>query len=340
MTSSQQPKQKKRLTLLPGIFLICLTMLYLFYQKSLSLNIQVLLIIFPALLFAVLSFVYEVKFRSIVGLFVLSALFYRLIFPDRIPILKQISFYTIVLVEIGSILYIIYKFFPKYMVYKRNNGTLSEFIASEFKQAENDIRRNPIISSVLSELKAMRYVFKRKFKPGEFGENVFFSKDIDNAKGIYLALVVLSIFEIPVLHLILYNWNPRIAIVITIISTYSFLYVLGLMNSLGARPIYMSSSHIYIRVGLDFSLTTPISNIRRIHRYESGANNSELEFTKTTKGCKPTIIIEFFEAVTAVKSFGILAECKALGLSTNNDDTFLKYIQDKMVTRDENQVSI
>lgn len=175
----------------------------------------------------------------------------------------------------------------------------------------------------LMEVKAFVYVLKRKAacSPGE--RTIYALGEQESLKGIYLALLVLSVFEIPVVHLLLHSWRPSLAWGVLLLSLCSVLYLYGLFNALTARPTAITAADLEIRLGLEFTLTTPLSNISRVERCSPSAGPIPDTTIRTSKTSKPTLVIHFHQRVTGVRAFGKTQASDALALSTTNDAGFL-----------------
>lgn len=195
------------------------------------------------------------------------------------------------------------------------------------KAPESPAPLNPVISSVLSEFKVMRSVFKTKAQNASSEQSLHALREQESVKGIYLAILVLSLFEIPVMHVLLYEWRPSMAWWGLALSLYSVLYIYGLMRALNEWPTTITDSHLNIHLGLDFALTTPLSNVSHIGKSAPESGPLPEGTVRTSKSCKPTLVIHFHQSVNFVKAFGKPATCQAVALSTTDDATFLSELE-------------
>lgn len=178
-------------------------------------------------------------------------------------------------------------------------------------------------SSVLAELRAFRYVFQRKAGASSGGRVVFFLAERDGIKGVYLAILVLSLFEIPAVHVMLHAWRPSLAWAVLVPSLVSVLYFYGLFNALTARPTAITATELQIRLGLEFTLTTPLSNIAHVKRSSPASEPLPATIIRTSKSSRPTLVIQFHQPVHGVRAFGRTQVGDAVALSTTDDARFL-----------------
>ena len=114
-------------------------------------------------------------------------------------------------------------------------------------------------------------------------------------KAFLLAAVGLaSVFEIVPVHLLVHRWSSLAAWILSGISLYGMVWLLGLSRSLVLRPTVVGPDSLTIRYGLIAQLEVPreaISNVQRVTRSTSGVltlprkatPNVELTFTRPLK---------------------------------------------------------
>lgn len=189
-------------------------------------------------------------------------------------------------------------------------------------QSERRAERPLPFSSVLAELRAFRYVFPRTAGDSSGDRAVFFLAERDGIKGIHLAILVLSLFEIPAVHVMLHAWRPSLAWGVLLPSLVSGLYFYGLFNALTARPTVITPRELQIRLGLEFTLTTPLSNIAHVKRSSPGIEPLPATIIRTSKSSRPTLVIQFHQPVHGVRAFGRTQAGDAVALSTTDDARF------------------
>ena len=83
------------------------------------------------------------------------------------------------------------------------------------------------------------------------GEQHFSYYEKDGNASNQFAFIMIILFEIPLAHLLLhFVWSPLGALIITIITAYGLLWMIGNYRATIKRPISISNESLYVRYGL------------------------------------------------------------------------------------------
>lgn len=165
-------------------------------------------------------------------------------------------------------------------------------------------------------------------KPYVFNNEIAFT--YHNAGGymnMMLGLILAFPIEIIGVHLLISQWNPLAACVITGLSIYAAIWLIGDARARVMRPIVISNKSLRLECGIQMHVTTPLSNIKTICK-------SEEELFDIPKGEKLNYGT-FYQANTwvvfknPVAASTILGEknVRTIGLSLDDPNAFFRSIE-------------
>lgn len=86
------------------------------------------------------------------------------------------------------------------------------------------------------------------------------------------AFLLLMLIELPIMHLLLhFAWNPKAAIIVSMLSVYGWLWLLAEYRATLQRPISLDQDAIQIRYGIFTDMSLPLAAIRSITTWQGGA---------------------------------------------------------------------
>lgn len=81
-------------------------------------------------------------------------------------------------------------------------------------------------------------------------------------------LAIATLVEVLPIHLLLSHWNAMAAWIITGLSLYGAVWLIGIARSIELRPLIIGADYLHLRYGLLFRLQIPGMMIRRVSRVE------------------------------------------------------------------------
>jgi membrane protein YdbS with pleckstrin-like domain len=84
------------------------------------------------------------------------------------------------------------------------------------------------------------------------------------------ALMLVMIPETLGLHFLVQRWSPAAAWVLTVLSIYSVLWLLGLYQAVRLRPIRVEEDRLLIRIGLKWRVEVPFEDIAAVEVLRGG----------------------------------------------------------------------
>jgi hypothetical protein len=123
--------------------------------------------------------------------------------------------------------------------------------------------QHPLLRLALTEIRLIAAAFRWRrpdLGPRDDGYTFIVHSSSDMT---YAAMVVglLTLLEIPLLHLLLSTWSPLAAWIISGLSVYVLLWVIGLANSARTFTSSISADALQLQRGLHWHLSSPLANI-------------------------------------------------------------------------------
>ena len=181
------------------------------------------------------------------------------------------------IIELSILSYAIYKVAKAIKLYKTNKSQTNLDFYSLLKTTCSEILPRPIAIPFVTEIAVLYYGFiyweKRELKPNEFS----YHKD-SGSIGLLAALIFLIAIETAAIHLLLVKWSTVAAWILTGLSIYSGIQILGFLKSMTKRPIAVENNKLYLRYGIMSEATISIDNIESIE-----LSTKDIELNKTTR---------------------------------------------------------
>jgi hypothetical protein len=152
--------------------------------------------------------------------------------------------------------------------------------------------------------------------------------------GLWLGLLLIIGIELFVLHHLMAPNFPVLAWVLTILSAYSILIIIGITKSVQYFPAMLNPQVLYLQYGLVHEAKIPYTTIKNIS-YSTKTIEVEDNITHFSPlgGLEShNIIIEFKEESTFSIIYGFTRKCKKLAFYIDDYDTFINQVQQKMDT--------
>jgi membrane protein YdbS with pleckstrin-like domain len=153
------------------------------------------------------------------------------------------------------------------------------------------------------------------------GECHFTYHKKDGAQSNLFGFILLIVFEIPIVHLLLFFiWSPLAANVLTLLTILSLVFFIAEYRAVSKRPISLNEDSLLIRYGLYQPFLIPLNNIKNISK-----NN---EFIKRANSVKrynyagtPNVMIQLIEPIGNIKQ---------VYLGVDDAQQFITAISDKV----------
>jgi uncharacterized membrane protein YidH (DUF202 family) len=265
---------------------------------------------------------------TIIPVFVIGLVIATLILPkDQQSSLDFVKKWIAPVIELGVLTYVSTKIYRARNVFRRKEQHLDFYQA--LKQATVEILPQKLSVFLATELATFYYglLHWRKVKSASFT----YHQNTGTAVLLY-ALVGLIGIETVAFHLLLGRWSVVAAWVLTILSIYSGIQILGFAKSLSKRPIRIENNRLFLPYGIMAEANIDLEQIEKI---ELSKNSTELD--KTTAQLSPlggldsyNLILYFKEPIQFTSFYGSQKECTSLAIYIDQKEEFMEMLQSKI----------
>lgn len=238
------------------------------YTESVTTGILLdLLITFPIFYLFVIWKRQIPKF-TVAYVFLLGLFIAKFTLPNSLQIaISQIQYFAIPLIEIGILTIVLFKI--KALKKAFQNIEQYDFF-EKAKFACQEVFPNRIGIILATEISMFYYLFN--FSKISINKSVHFTYyKKSGIKMILSVFLILIVVETAVVHLLISNWNENIAWALTILSIYTLIQIIAILNSMDKRPIFIDYKlkTLNLKYGIGCQSKIKFDEIKSINKYSS-----------------------------------------------------------------------
>lgn len=224
--------------------------------------------------------------------------------------------------EITIVLLLIVKVRAAVKLYRNESNNNADFFTT-LKKTCYEIFPRVIVYPIATEIAVIYYGFYRWHSYHLTEKEFSYHKKSGISVFLYSFLFILAI-ETFVVHLLVSQWSNLIAWILTGLSIYTLLQILGLTKSLAFRPVTIGKDHLNLRYGIFSEVQIPFSEIEQII-----LSKKEIEPNSLTKTLSPFHRIESHNVVLNLKTkqtligpYGVKKEFKKIAFYLDAPENF------------------
>lgn len=139
----------------------------------------------------------------------------------------------------------------------------------------------------------------------------------------YLAIVAAAMLvagaELGGMHLLISLWSPTVAWIVSAITVYALLWLIGDAHAIRLRPIRLSETMLHIRLGLRSTIDVPLASIDGIGAPTDGTLSRRTPgYLKSVLLGAPNLRIELNTRVDALGPYGLTIQVKTIDLRVDD----------------------
>jgi hypothetical protein len=227
------------------------------------------------------------------------------------------------LFEIALIAYVITKI-SKVRKRYREIKIREYFFLDGVRQAVSDVfNDNKAVNILLTELLIMYLAFAGWFLKfdSERIEHPAFTYHRKSAYSTILGVMIaLLCIETLAFHIIVLHWSKTVAIIMTGLSIYSLLWLLGDFHAIRLHPVLIKDENIQMRIGLRWKATISISAISSVDIGSGPPRNTKGYVRASVLGAR--VVLNLHQPVPLQGLFGMVRQPSRIGLSIDDTDDF------------------
>ncbi len=198
------------------------------------------------------------------------------------------------------------------------------FFLDSVRQAVSDVfNDNKAVNILLTELLLMYLAFSGwflKFDSERIEHPAFTYHRKSSYSTILGVMIVLLCIETTAFHLIVLHWSRTVAIIMTGLSFYSLLWLIGDFNAIRLQPVLIKDDNIQMRIGLRWKATIPISAISSVDIGSGPPRNTKGYVRASVLGAR--VVLNLNQPFPVQGLFGMVRHPSRIGLSIDDTDRF------------------
>ena len=229
--------------------------------------------------------------------------------------LAMVKAWVVPLAELGAITYVVTRMLKIRREVRRNRHQGFDFY-NALRKASAEILPGKAGSLFATELATFYYGLFAWRRPALQSNQYTYHKE-SGTMGLLGAVIFMVLVETSVVHLLLQGYSHVTAWVLTGISLYSGLQLLGMARSMGKRPIALTNDTLQLRYGIMAQVDVPLSQIKSVQPV-----SGELIFDDHTRQLSPlgsldnyNVAIEVQQPHTLLGLWGMKKTFTSIGYS-------------------------
>ena len=237
--------------------------------------------------------------------------------------------YLLIFTELATILYTIVKLRKIIKEYKFQSQRRSDFVYNLTIAMEKVMGNFKIWSILIGEINTFRYglffwLGKKEIKKGQ---KFFTTHKNSGYVAIWTIIFFVTLIETTGLHLLISNWSPEAALVITVLGIYGIIFFISDLASIIKRPVVFYDNKLFFRIGtrwnaiIDPEIIQSVESIKNFDKHEN----------KDTLSCAlagdPNIKITLTKPITFKSFYGIKRSSDKFVFNIDSEKEFFDEIK-------------
>lgn len=198
------------------------------------------------------------------------------------------------------------------------------FFLDGVRQAVSDVfHDNKAVNILLTELLLMYlaiFGWFKKFEGTKVETSAFTYHHKSSYSTILGVMIALLCVETAALHIIVLHWSRIAAIILTGLSIYSLLWLIGDFHAIRLQPVLLTQDCIELRIGIRWKGTIPISNVASVDIGSGPPRNAKGYVRASVLGAR--VVLNLSQPVTVKGLFGMQRTASKIGLSIDDVERF------------------
>jgi hypothetical protein len=140
--------------------------------------------------------------------------------------------------------------------------------------------------------------------------------------ALMIAVMIALVVETAAVHLLVRLWSPVTAWILTGLSVYALIWMVGDIHAVRLRPVQISDEMLHLRLGLRWTISIPIGSIAAVRAPVGEVRAEKREYLKAVLIGTPNRRIESKEPVSAIGLYGISRSVTTIDLHIDEPGQF------------------
>lgn len=156
------------------------------------------------------------------------------------------------------------------------------------------------------------------FRSPELGDGAFTVHRNVAYVPLMVAVMIAVVVETVAVHLLLRLWSPVAAWVMTAISLYTLIWLIGDVHAVRQRPIRVQDGMLHLRLGLRWDAKIPLALIKSVETPGNDEHSGGRQNLKAVLFGAPNLRLVLSEPVRAVGFYGIRRKVQSIDLHVDD----------------------
>jgi hypothetical protein len=254
---------------------------------------------------------------TVLPVFIGSVLLAGRLIPDGHHRVLDLVEYGVVAAEVVLVGILAHKTIQLRRAYRERAGG-DDVYAGLRESAESVL--GPVVGNLMAYEMAVFYYLLTGWRRAPKGQSLSFTYHHSSAYlAIVAAVMLVAVAELGGMHLLISLWSPTVAWIVSAISVYAMLWLIGDAHAIRLRPIRLSKTMLHIRVGLRSTIDVPLESIDGIGAPADGALPRRTPgYLKSVLLGAPNLRIELNSRVDALGPYGLTMHAKTIDLRVDD----------------------
>lgn len=268
--------------------------------------------------------------------FIAGLLIAGLIIPiEHQELLSRIKYFAIPTIEICVISFVIFKMTKLGSSLKKENGL--DFY-DKILSASAQVFPGRVGKLLASEIAVFYYLFAKVKKEKTNEEYSYFKKS--GITSMICVLIFIIIVETIAIHLLLENWNPTVAWILTGLSLYTLIQITAILRSLKHRLISIDHENkmLHLKYGFACQTSIPFNQIKGIEKTRRTISDSKNHVSLSLFDMLDSKNLDIYlkEENTIQRLYGIEKPYTSISIFVDELETFAEAIE-KLISKDDEE---
>jgi hypothetical protein len=147
---------------------------------------------------------------------------------------------------------------------------------------------------------------------------------------VLIAILFALLAEGIALHLFVRHWSAVAAWILTILTAYAAVWLIGDFRALGRRTTRLTADELIVRLGLRWTLRVPLARIRAVRAITGPREPEGPDHLRAVLLGSERQLVELEAPLEATGFYGIRRRVRSIGLSVDEPERFLEALEGRL----------
>jgi hypothetical protein len=259
---------------------------------------------------------------TVVPVFLASVLIAQRLLPeDRHQMLDLVS-YGAALAELTVVVMIVVKGFQLRQGYREASARGTDVYES-LRESAQQVLGETAGGAVAYETTLFYYAGVGWWRSADSDDGSFSVHRASAYVPLMIAMMIAVVVETVAIHLLVRLWSPTVAWVLTALSLYALVWLIGDIHAVRLKPVRVSTDRLLLRIGLRWSISVPFDLIESVSTVAGPSSDAPDEgYLKAVLLGEPNRRIQLRQPVAAVGLYGLTRRVSTIDLHLDEPERF------------------